>query len=310
MQAPQLIFGSVGMDRQINKYLRFSVTYNKLRAVHFQRTRDINARLPGTDLFPYGDSTVRMLQETSGLANQQQLVINPTLNYKKISLFGSYVWSATRADFDSLPADHYNLRAEWARAFDIPQRLNIGPTFPLPFKPLKVIANVLYLYSSGPVYNITTGLPDPSGDGSAVQRPALLNVSSATCTGATFKYVPQFGCFDLSPAPGTPTISRNFGRGPSSSNMTVRLSRTWDFGKKEAPAAHTPAPAAGPANPMKYHVTLSMYAINPLNHPNFGPPNGNLTSPFFGKPLSLQGSFSPGNAIYNRKVTMQLQLSF
>jgi hypothetical protein len=57
-------------------------------------------------------------------------------------------------------------------------------------------------------------------------------------------------------------------------------------------------------------VTLSAYAINPLNHPNFAQPNGNLTSPFFGKPLSLQGTFSPGNATYNRKVTFQVQLTF
>src|SRR5207249_2249896 len=37
-EAPQLIFANVGLDRQINKYLRFSVTYNALRAVHFLRT--------------------------------------------------------------------------------------------------------------------------------------------------------------------------------------------------------------------------------------------------------------------------------
>jgi len=314
MQAPQLIFGNVGMDRQINKYLKVSVTYNRLRAVHFQRTRDINARLPGTNLFPYGDNTVRMLQETSGVANQQQLVINPTLNYKKVSLFGSYQLSSTRADFDSLPANPYNLHAEWARAFDIRHRLNFGPTFPLP---MKLMVNTLFLYNSGQVYNITTGLPDPSGDGSAVQRPALVNLTGASCTGATLKYVPQFGCFDLSPSPGTPVIPRNLGRGPSNSNMTVRVSRTWDFIKKESPsggngiaAASAPPPQAGAAIPMKYHLTFSVYAINPLNHPNFATPDGNLTSPFFGKPLSLQGTFSPGNATYNRKVTMQLQLTF
>jgi hypothetical protein len=61
---------------------------------------------------------------------------------------------------------------------------------------------------------------------------------------------------------------------------------------------------------MKYHLTLSVYAINPLNHPNFAAPNGNLTSPFFGKPLNLQGTFSPNNATYNRKVTLQVQMSF
>ncbi|PYS05460.1 MAG: TonB-dependent receptor [Acidobacteria bacterium] len=321
IQAPQLIFGSAGVDRQINKYVRFSVNYYRLRAVHFLRQRDINARLPRTNLFPFGDSTVRMMTESSALAEQQQFVINPTINYKKLSFFGSYVLSSTKADFDGLAADPYNLRADWAPAFgDIRHRLTLGPTFPLP---LKMMVNTLFIYTSGPVYNITTGLPDPSGDGAAVQRPALANLSPAACAGATLKYVPQFGCFDLLPAPGTPMIPKNFGRGPSSSNMTLRVSRTWDFVKKESPGdasgiaagpGATPN-APGPAIPMKYHLTFGVYAINPLNHPNFAAPNGNLTSPFFGKPLSLQGmfangTFNPGNGTYNRKITMQVQLTF
>ena len=313
MQAPQLIFGSAGLDRQINKYLRVSVNFNELRAVHFLRTRDVNARFLDSGLFPYGDSTVRMLTETTGLARQRQFVINPTFNYKKVSLFGNYVLTVTKADFEGLPADHYNLRAEYARAFgDVRHRLNIGPTFPLP---LKLMVNTVFIYNSGAVYNITTGLPDPSGDGAAVQRPALLNVPASTCTGATLRYVAQFGCFDLLPAPGTPVISKNFGRGPSNANMSVRLSRTWDFVKKESPpsdpnvVATAPAQQAG-APAMKYHLTFSAYAINPLNHPNFAAPNGNLTSLFLGKPLNLQGTFTPGNATYNRKVTLQVQMSF
>jgi hypothetical protein len=310
MQAPQLIFGSAGVDRQVNKYLRFSVNFNDLRAVHFVRSRDVNARLSDGS-FPYGDSTVRMMTETTGVARQQQLVINPTFNYKKINIFGNYVLTYTKADFDGLPADHYNLRAEYARAFgDIRHRLNIGPTFPLPFK---LLANTLFIYNSGPVYNITTGLPDPSGDGAAVQRPALVNLAAGSCTGGTLKYVPQFGCFDLSPAVGTPVIPKNFGRGPSNSNMSVRLSRTWDFARKESSGganAVAAAPAQGSAVPTKYHLTLSVYAINPLNHPNFAAPNGNLTSPFFGKPLNLVGTFTPGNATYNRKVSVQAQLAF
>ena len=92
--------------------------------------------------------------------------------------------------------------------------------------------------------------------------------------------------------------------------MTLRLSRTWDLMKKETPGAAAAAAPAGAAAAAKYHVTLSAYAINPLNHPNFAQPDGNLTSPFFGKPLSLQGTFSPGNATYNRKVTFQVQMTF
>jgi hypothetical protein len=304
MQAPQLMFANVGLDRQINKYFRISTNYNEIRAVHFQRTRDVNARLPQTGLFPYGDSSVRMLTETTGLARQRQFVVNPNLNYKKLNLFGNYVITATEADFEGLPADHYNLRAEYARAFgDVRHRVNLGPTFPLPFR---MSANAAFVYNSGAVYNITTGLPDPSGDGAAVQRPALLNLPASSCTGSTLRYAADFGCFDLQPAAGTPIIPKNLGRGPSLFNMSLRVSRTWDFVKREG----APASPQGAAIPSKYHLTLSAFATNPLNHPNFGPPNGNLASPFFGKPLSLIGSFTPGNATYNRKVALQAQLTF
>ena len=271
------------------------------------RSRDINARLPVTGLFPYGDSTVRMLTETTGGGRQRQFVVNPNFNYKKVTIFGNYVMTWTNVDFEGLPADHYNLRAEYARGFgDIRHRLNVGPTFPLP---LRMVANTAVVFNGGSVYNITTGLPNPSGDGGAVQRPALVDLPAASCTGATHRFAPEFGCFDLLPAPGVPAIAKNFGRGPGNFNMSLRVSRTWDFVKREAPAGAAPGPALGAAG-KKYHLTLSAYAINPLNHPNYANPVGNLTSPFFGKPLSLQGSFSPGNATYNRKITLQAPMTF
>ena len=81
-----------------------------------------------------------------------------------------------------------------------------------------------------------------------------------------------------------------------------------DFVTKESGAAAAPGP--GSAASMKYHLTLSAYAINPMNHPDFAQPNGNLASPYFGKPLSLQGTFIPGNSTYNRKITLQVQMTF
>src|SRR6185503_18640056 len=113
-------------------------------------------------------------------------------------------------------------------------------------------------------------------------------------------------------ASGMPTIAKNFGRGTGSVNMSLRVSRTWDFVRKESAGGANgaaAAPASGSAL-MKYYLTLSAFAINPLNHPNFAPPNGNLASPFFGKPLNLQNAFSPGNATYNRKITLQVQMTF
>lgn len=320
IHSPQLIFGNAGVDRQIGQHLKISANFNMLHALRFIRSRDMNAPLPETNVYPYGDKTVRMMSESSGVADQRQFNINPTFNYKKISIFGNYGLNFLKADFDTLPTNYYNLRADYGPAFnDIRHRINVGPSFPLPGK---VAANTQFIYNSGAIYNITTGLPDPSGDGAAVQRPALVDLPAASCSGATLVYTAQFGCFNLTPAPGTQTIPKNYGRGPSNFNMTVRLSRTWDFGKNESaggaaavaaqpaagPQGQQPAAASGPS--MKYHLTLSVYAINPINHPNFAPPDGNLTSPFFGKPLNLWGTFTPGNATYNRKMTVQAQLNF
>jgi hypothetical protein len=68
----------------------------------------------------------------------------------------------------------------------------------------------------------------------------------------------------------------------------------------------------GSASPKRYNLTLSIMAMNVLNHPNFASPNGDLSSPTFGESLSLQGGFGPegGTSTYNRKISVQLRLSF
>src|SRR5262249_44291125 len=150
-----------------------------LHGLNFVRSRDLNAPLPGTNVFPYGDTTVRMMSETSGVVNQGGLNINPTFNFKKISIFGNYNLQYLKADFDGLPAKRYNLRAEWGRAFgDHGNRMNVRPTFPLPGK---LIATTVSISSRAPVYNITTGLPDPSSAGAAVHRPALVDLPATPC---------------------------------------------------------------------------------------------------------------------------------
>jgi hypothetical protein len=53
-------------------------------------------------------------------------------------------------------------------------------------------------------------------------------------------------------------------------------------------------------------------AMNVLNHPNLAAPNGDLSSPTFGESLSLQAGFGPegGTSTYNRKISLQLRLTF
>ena len=62
----------------------------------------------------------------------------------------------------------------------------------------------------------------------------------------------------------------------------------------------------------RYTITLSVNAMNALNHPNYGTPDGNLSSPFFGRYVTLAGGFGPvgAGATYNRKIDFQIRFGF
>ncbi len=348
LKAPRTYQANIGVDRQINRYFRLSANYINSRGVHLLRQTDANAPYPGTDIYPYGDNAVRLLTESIGFSRTSQFFINPTVNYKRLFMFGFYALSYGKDDNEGLPADPYNLRAEWGPSSfgDVRHRAVLGTGLPLPWK---ISATPFFNVSSGTPYNITTGLPDPWGDGSAVQRPALVNLPASACTGASLKYAPAFGCFNLNPAAGTAaTIQRNSGRGPGAVNLSLRISRTWGFGSfgesgpadKNAPppglggvrggpgpggppgggpggggpppGGPPPGGIFGSSSPKRYNLTLTAMAMNVLNHPNFASPNGDLSSPFFGQSLSLQGGFGPegGGSTYDRKISLQLRLTF
>jgi hypothetical protein len=54
-------------------------------------------------------------------------------------------------------------------------------------------------------------------------------------------------------------------------------------------------------------------ASNLLNHANYAPPGGDLSSPYFGQYRSLAGTFTAmagTSQAFNRKVDAQLRLTF
>ena len=64
----------------------------------------------------------------------------------------------------------------------------------------------------------------------------------------------------------------------------------------------------------RYQLTLSATTLNALNHANYAPPNGDLSSEYFGQYRSLGGLIvmSHGGAptTYNRKIDLQLRFTF
>jgi len=119
-------------------------------------------------------------------------------------------------------------------------------------------------------------------------------------------------------------------------NLSLRVARSWAFGNRGEsglangsgpigmggargggmppggmPGGGPPSGMFGAASGKKYNLTLSISARNALNHPNFSPPSGDLSSPFFGVYRGLAGFGPFGNpTTYNRKIDLQLRLQF
>lgn len=78
------------------------------------------------------------------------------------------------------------------------------------------------------------------------------------------------------------------------------------------------APGGGGGEAKRYSMQFSLNFLNIFNHVNLTPPVGNLSSPFFGQSLSLNGGFggfggggpTGGSGAGNRKVTAQVRFNF
>ena len=227
MKAAHTYQTSIGVDRQVTKSVKISAVYLNGRGTHLSRSRDINAPIGG--LYPYGDSQLRYLTESTGFSRTNQIQISPSVNYKKLFLFGFYALSYGKTDAEGQAADPYNLRQEWGPSSfgDVRHRMVVGTSLPLPWK---ISVSPFITASSGAPYNITTGR-DTNGDSITAERPSIVALGAGQCTGSNYYYSASFGCFNLNPAPGT-SIGRNYARGPGAFNMSMRAERTWTIGGK------------------------------------------------------------------------------
>ena len=325
IRAPRTYQSNLGIERELNKHVKLSVNWIETRGAHLLDARNINTPIAGS--YPFGDASIRLLAESAGFSRVHQVVVNTNVNYKKLALFGYYALSYARDDNEGLPADPYNLRAEWGPSSwgDLRHRAAFGGSVPLKWK---VTIFPFLAANSGQPYNVTTGL-DPLNTGFPAARPALLDgVSAGSCAGGNLRYAAGFGCFDLNPAAGTPTIGHNFARGPSDVNVVLRVARTWAFGgegrsglAQQSSGGGSHGGGDGPPARMfdtntgrRYNLTVSASTLNALNRANFAPPNGNLSSPYFGQYRSLGGMVVlmhgglPGT--YNRKIDLQVRFTF
>ncbi len=324
LRAPYVIQSAVSLERQLPFNTTIAITFANAHGLHLLRSEV----KPGPVF----------LMESSGLYNQNQLItyVNSRLN-KDVSLSVSYVLNRALSNTDGLatfPANPNDFTGEYGPAStDVRQRFTFTVTINTKWN---VRFNPFVVVQSGPPFEITVGRD--------LYNTTLFNGRPGIPTDLTKSGLIQtkYGLLDPNPTPDERTLSRNFGRGPGSVTVNLRVTKTIEFGREGSGAAGpppsgpgsggpdrrgtagvftpgaTPAPSASRVS-RRYNLSIAMSINNLLNHTNPGSIIGNITSPLFGnanQPSGGGGGFGGGGGLgfsesaNNRRLELQMRFSF
>lgn len=331
LKTPTVYAGGAQIERQLPYKTTMFAGVFILQLQHVLRARDLNAALPGsiTESNPNGDLPLGNVGhvyqiESSGRFNQQTIFIgfNNRFN-RRTSFFANYSLGFSKNDTDGLDtsfaSNPYDFSSEYGRGgFDLRHRFTlvgnfISPWWGLTFSPF-------VLATSGAPFNIITG-EDTNLDGVAMERPSFAP-DGVSCSGPTKPanvVCTPFGNFNVFPQAGDALIPRNYGHSPAYFNVNLTVSKSFAFGT--LPSAVAPgkpgAPAAGggaSSEVKRYNLQVSLSFNNLFNHANLRPLEGNLSSPYFGESLGLNGfagfGTPSGAGGGNRRIMARMRLTF
>ena len=336
LRSPYMMQTAVTLERQLSKSGIASITYLNSRGEHTFISQNINAPTSYDPVDPCANRPLGTCDniyqyESAGIFRQNQLIANVRMNTAKFSVFSFYTLNYANSDTagaGSFPSNPYIVSSDYGRAsFDIRNRFMLGGSINAPyhfaFSPF-IIAN------SGQPFNIITG-QDYNGDSIYNDRPAFATDLSRPTVLRT-----GWGTFDTSPIAGQKLVPINYGTGPGNFTINMRVSKVFGFGKENGKAQgpqgggggdrHGPGPGGmgprmgsgggggmfgggGASTNRRYNLTLSVQAMNILNHVNYGNPVSNLSSPYFGVSKTLAGG-PFGSNVAVRRLFMQAQFAF
>ena len=331
MVSPYIAQGNIGIDRQLPKNITVALNYIYSSSAHSLRTRNINAPILALGgLQPYGSGSGNIfLYESSGRARQNQFLMNVNARVnRRVQMFGFFMVQNAHSNTDGLgssPSYAYDETTEWGRSSFAPRIRGFMGGSVTAWKKISLAPHIMT--ASGTPFNITTGR-DTNGDTYFNERPAL-----ATNPSAPGVIVTRFGTFNPTPGPNDVLIPRNYGTGPASFTVNLRVARTWGFGERAGSAAtQNQGGPGGPGGGMmgmgggggdhgggggggmrggggggmrggggggdstgkRFNLTLAASSRNLLNHANYGIPIANLSSNLFGTYNSLGGGGGMG----------------
>jgi hypothetical protein len=266
---------------------------------------------------PFGDEANIFQLESSGMATADMLLFNiRSQMHRRFSIFSLVRLYREKSNAEGpydFPSNSYDISTEYARSTNsLGPSAFIGSNILLPWG---ITLNPLIRAASGPRFDVITGR-DTNGDTVFTERPAF-----ATDLSKPGVLVTPFGAFDPNPTASQLIIPRNFGKGPATFFVNLRVGRTSGFGgngngtassggggpqivligpdgqRINRPGVTNTAPGGKP-----YSLSVSMAVQNLFNRTNFGPIIGNLSSPLFGQANSVSA-----NA---RRIDFQVRFSF
>jgi hypothetical protein len=269
---PKRALGLLALTQQISPTFGVNVGYSHTNGWDRFRGRNVNAPLDGVRPNP----ALGNITEVESTAKLRVDSVNVGLNFnlpkRRTFVFANYAFNRQLSNGDgafSLPADSYDLAAEWGRVGGVPRHIastvmNTGLTKAIRFA---VSASA----RSGAPYNLTTGR-DNNGDTVFNDRPAGVPRNSLTSAGmwdmaARLTFAFGFGERPPSSAgPGGPQMIMIRGGG-GAGDLLGSL-------------------GGGGADNKRIRIELFVAAANLANIVNRVGYSGVMTSPFFGLPTA------------------------
>ena len=350
LRAPYVMQTALGIEHQLNKATKLSLSYLNSRGLHQLFTNNINAPFPGTypanPVCPLDCSTGNIYAyQSEGIFKQNQLITNVNMRYgPNLSIFAFYSLSFADSDTSgagSFPTNPYNPSADYGRgAFDVRHRLFFGGTFTAPYG---FRLSPFMFANSGQPYNIT--IPeDLLGTSIFNARPGFA-APSAQC--ATFSATNPLCFFIPLPGQAYSPIPINLGEGPANVSVNLRVSKTIGLGERLESSSNAGGNRGGRgpggggggghdhgfggfgggggmggifgggSSGHRYNLTFSVSARNLFNHPNLAPPVGVLPRQALvpNATTNFGESMSLANGPFNtqaanRRIDLQVQFSF
>jgi hypothetical protein len=275
---PMTLVSTVSYDRRLVGQVFGSIGYTWRRGTDLLRTRNLGVTTePGMTL----PNALILQFESTGRSSAHE--VNATVSGNigpQVTLFGSYGYTRAMQDTDdlySVPADSSNLAAEWGVALVPRHRASFGGTINLPDD---YAVYPFVSWTSALPFNITSG-NDTNLDSVFSDRP------SPATAGQPGAVATPFGVFNPNPRPGEAVIPRNFGVGPTFFSFDLTAAKAFVSYNGVTPSSH--------------RTTVLVSVTNLLNHTNYAPFNGVLTSPFFG---------TANRALPKRRITLSVRYDF